>query len=169
MKRVTVALGAIIATLGMIILMSAPAQASVLIGGRYWSAVDCKSDSAGTGTLKICFRYEVGAKGEQTDGFYIESYTISAASGGAAYQGIGGHGGSMWTCTTCSPFWSIDSNQSSLNPGQFKSWDLEIAKPGADRLAAGWHFEDIFIPGGNQNQCAKVIVYHNGNVDRGGC
>jgi hypothetical protein len=169
MKRVTVALGAIIATLSMIFLMSAPAQASVLIGGRYWSAVDCKSDSAGTGTLKICFRYEVGAKGEQTDGFYIESYTISAASGGAAYQGIGGHGGSMWTCTTCSPFWSIDSNQSSLNPGQFKSWDLEIAKPGADRLAGGWHYEDIFIPGGNQNQCAKIIVYHNGNTDKGGC
>lgn len=159
MKRYTLALlAAIIATMGLLWSTVSPSQASV-----NWSPAYSHTDCQGNGCLTLYYRIDLS----HSVGFYVEGYKISAAGGGVTYQGAGGKGGSIWNENFVVK-WSIGGSASSLNPGQSKFWDLEIAMPDAARLVAGWSWEDIFVPGTDVNQCAKVTVKHS-DWSTGGC
>lgn len=168
MPRWLLALGATIAALCLVTYVVPTAQASVVINGRTWSDIKTHSDFAGNGQLQVNYRTEVGARGEATDGFYLESVRIHADSGGIFYQGIDGLGLSCWNDQLVVKF-RRDASQTDLNPGQSRVWDTEIAMPDSSTLTCGWYFKDVFAPGDDLNQCAKVKVWHNEDWQSGTC
>ena len=126
-----------------------------------WGPIVTHSDFAGTGQLQGNYRI----RQQYSVGFYVESVKICAASGGLAYQGIDGKGLSIWNENGVVK-WSTTNTD--LDPGQCRSWDLELGMPDASTLKIGWFFTEIFVPGGNINQCARLTIHHS-DWDSGGC
>lgn len=145
--------------------ITAPVLMSATINGWLWTDPISKSDTDGNGTLKLTYRKRLG---NYSDGMYIEGVTISAAGGGITYQGAGGKGASCWGEQN-NIQWSAGAAATSLRPGQFKSWDLEIMMVHSDRAVCSWFFQDEFVPGSDVNRCAKVLVKHNDDNSTGGC
>lgn len=183
MRRLTLALGAIIAAL-LLIGTVAPAEANggrvgaaspleavtapvlttATINGWLWTDPQSHTDCAGNGCLKQTYRKRLN----HTDGMYIEAVTISADDGGILYKGAIGRGASCWGELN-NIQWSIGSSASSVNDGSFKNFDLEIMMEHSDRSVCSWLFEENFEPGNNVNRCAKVLVKHNDDWSAGGC
>ena len=118
-----------------------------------WGPIVTHSDFAGTGQLQLNFRI----RQQYSVGFYVESVKICSNGSGLAYQGIGGKG--LWIRNE-DGVTKFSTNNDDLNPGQCRSWDLEIGMPDASTLRTGWLFDDIFVPGGNVQQCAKLTIHH---------
>jgi len=147
-NKIALLVAALAACAGMQVVVSQPAQAAY-----DWGPIVTHSDFAGNGQLQINYRL----RQQYSVGFYVESVKICANSGGLAYEGIAGKG--LWIRNE-DGVTKFSTNNDDLNPGQCRSWDLEIGMPDASTLRTGWLFDDIFVPGGNVQQCAKLTIHH---------
>lgn len=120
-----------------------------------WSDVITHSDFAGNGQLQVNYRVRLG----YSVGFYVESVRI-CADGGVLYRGAGGRGLSVFNEDGVVKF-SRGADASSVDKGDCKAWDTEISMPDASTLKAGWLFTDIFVPGDDVNQCARLTIHHS--------
>lgn len=149
-KKLLIALAGIAAAIGLsIVAPSAPAESSVI-----WGPAATHSDFAGNGQLQITYRTRQG----YSIGFYVEALQICADDGGVAFRGISGKG--IWIRNE-NGVTKFSTNNDDLDPGKCRSWDLEISMPDADTLRSGWLFDEIYVPGGNLQQCARLTIQHS--------
>jgi hypothetical protein len=156
MKRTLAGAAAAVALAAGGVAAAPPAQAAY-----DWGPIVTHSDFAGNGQLQVNYRIRQG----YSVGFYVESVRICAASGGLAYQGIAGKG--LWVRNE-DGVTKFSTNNDSLDKGQCRAWDLEIGMPDASTLRSGWLFDDIFVPGSDVQQCARLTIHHN-DWSSGGC
>lgn len=140
-----------------------PSPMSTVIGGYTWSDPKDHTDCSGGGCLKLTYRTRLG--NQYSDGMYVEAVTISTG-GGITYYGAEGHGLSVWNDKSVIKW---QTNNDSLNKNSSRNFDLEIMMTQSVTATAGWAFVDVFVPGGNLNQCAKVKVWHNGDWTTANC
>lgn len=156
MRRMMATLAALAVIPLALLGLQAPAQAD-------YSSVHSLTDSSGNGDLTVYYRIKLG----YSVGFKLEGVTIHADGGGLFYQGAAGKGAACWNENQVVK-WSVGDASSSLDPGQSKHWDLEVNMPDASTLVCGWYWSDVFVPGDDVNQCARVLIKHS-DYDLGGC
>lgn len=166
MRKTTLALAAMLASL-LLVVLQLPAQAYIFVNGVKYSEPSWHSDCSGNGCLSVKIRYRLAdGVGNIDHGFYLGDVQISTDGGGLFYQGAAGHGVSCWNDAN-TVVWS--SGNDDLNDGASRTFNTDKALPNTRTVTCGWHFTDVFVPGSDVNQCAKLKFFHDGDIVKGNC